>query len=53
MNRDALHWILNARLPRALLPADWPLQAGKPLAAHVRLQDNKIAELLPAHTASI
>lgn len=50
MTRDALHWILNARLPRALLPADWPLQTGKPLAAHVRLQSGKIAELLPAHT---
>ena len=43
-----LSWILNARLPRALLPAHWPTHAGKPVHAHVQLQGGRIQALHPA-----
>ena len=51
MSTQTLQWILNARLPRALLPADWPVMAGKPVHAHVQLQGGRIHTLHPCtHT---
>ena len=38
----------NARLPRWLLPADWPGQGGVPGLADIALADGRVQSVLPA-----
>ncbi|NBQ88436.1 MAG: amidohydrolase [Betaproteobacteria bacterium] len=37
--RTALRGLCHARLPRWLLPADWPMENGTPVLAHLRLDE--------------
>ncbi|NBO77927.1 MAG: amidohydrolase, partial [Betaproteobacteria bacterium] len=37
--RTALRGLCHARLPRWLLPADWPTENGTPVLAHLRLDE--------------
>jgi cytosine deaminase len=39
--------ILNARLPRWLLPAQWPVATGQPMLATLEIADGRIASVLP------
>jgi cytosine deaminase len=47
----APQWIANARLPRWLLPADWPTEAGQPAPAFLPLTNGKVSEPSP-HAAA-
>lgn len=38
----------NVRLPRWLLPADWPLRDGVPVLAHIELEAGRVQSVRPA-----
>ncbi len=38
----------NARLPRWLLPADWPQQGGVPVLARIELEAGRVQSVRPA-----
>lgn len=40
----------NARLPRWLLPADWPQHDGAPVLAHIALEAGRVHSVRPAFT---
>ena len=42
-----LNGIANVRLPAWLLPVNWPLQMGEPVAADIRFHAGKISSLMP------
>jgi cytosine deaminase len=41
----------NVRLPRWLLPADWPVDGGSPALARIAIERGRIAQLAPMRTA--
>ena len=48
MNAPSL--LRNARLPRWLLPADWPERDGAPVLAHIALEIGRVQSVRPAST---
>lgn len=42
--------IVNARLPRWLLPPNWPVEGGEPALAHIELANGRVSRIAPSAT---